>query len=341
MTSLPPLPADPAQAGQPPCAQARGRRTALWLLAALVPLSVLSLMIGAAGIGVATLLTDPQAALILTVSRLPRTMAVILTGAALAIAGVVMQQLVRNRFVEPGTTGTSESAALGLLAVTILAPAAPIWVKMVVSSLCAMAGTALFLRLIRRLPPREILLVPVVGIILAGVLGAVVTFIGWQTDLLQLIGIWLMTGEFSGVIAGRYELLYLAGAAAALAWFAADRFSILGLGRETATGLGLNPDAVMRLGLVVVSLVTALVIVTVGMIPFVGLVVPNIIARRMGDNLRATLPATALGGAVLVLACDIVGRLVRYPYEVPVGTVLGVIGSALFLWLLYREPAHG
>ena len=63
MTSLPPLPADPAQAGQPPCAQARGRRTALWLLAALVPLSVLSLMIGAAGIGVATLLTDPQAAL--------------------------------------------------------------------------------------------------------------------------------------------------------------------------------------------------------------------------------------------------------------------------------------
>jgi len=341
MTSLPSLPADPAHAGQTPCAQARGRRTALWLLAALVPLSAISLMIGAAGIGVSTLLTDPQAALILTVSRLPRTMAVILTGAALAIAGVVMQQLVRNRFVEPGTTGTSESAALGLLAVTILAPAAPIWVKMVVSSLCAMAGTALFLRLIRRLPPREILLVPVVGIILAGVLGAVVTFIGWQTDLLQLIGIWLMTGEFSGVIAGRYELLYLAGAAAALAWFAADRFSILGLGRETATGLGLNPDAVMRLGLVVVSVVTALVIVTVGMIPFVGLVVPNIIARRMGDNLRATLPATALSGAVLVLACDIVGRLVRYPYEVPVGTVLGVIGSALFLWLLYREPAHG
>ena len=152
MTSLPPLPADPAQAGQPPCAQARGRRTALWLLAALVPLSVLSLMIGAAGIGVATLLTDPQAALILTVSRLPRTMAVILTGAALAIAGVVMQQLVRNRFVEPGTTGTSESAALGLLAVTILAPAAPIWVKMVVSSLCAMAGTALFLRLMPEVP---------------------------------------------------------------------------------------------------------------------------------------------------------------------------------------------
>jgi iron complex transport system permease protein len=185
------------------------------------------------------------------------------------------------------------------------------------------------------------LLVPVVGIILSGVLGAIVTFIGWQTDLLQLISIWLMTGEFSGVIAGRYELLWLAAGAAALAWFAADQFSILGLGREATTNLGLNPDAVMRLGLVVVSVVTALVIVTVGMIPFVGLVVPNIVARRMGDNLRATLPVTAAAGAALVLACDIVGRLVRFPYEVPVGTILGVVGSGLFLWLLYREPARG
>ncbi|MDO9638025.1 MAG: iron chelate uptake ABC transporter family permease subunit [Pseudotabrizicola sp.] len=316
-------------------------RPALALTLLLVPLSAASLLIGAADMDLASLGHDPQAALILTVSRVPRTAAVILTGAALAIAGVVMQQLVRNRFVEPGTTGTAESAALGLLAVTLIAPAAPIWVKMVVASLAAMAGTALFLRLIRRLPPREVLLVPLVGIVLASILGAMVTFIGWQTDLLQMIGIWLFTGEFSGVIAGRYELLWIAAAAAALAWFAADRFAILGLGQETATGLGLNPDAVMRLGLVVVAVVTALVIVTVGMIPFIGLVVPNIVARRMGDNLRATLPVTAAGGAALVLACDITGRLVRYPYEVPVGTVLGVVGSLLFLWLLYREPARG
>jgi iron complex transport system permease protein len=186
-----------------------------------------------------------------------------------------------------------------------------------------------------------VLLVPLVGIVLAGVLGAVVTFIGWQTDLLQMVGIWLMTGEFSGVLAGRYELLWIAAAAAAAAWVAADRFAILGLGREAATGLGLNPEAVMRLGLLVVSTVTALVIVTVGMIPFVGLVVPNIVARRMGDNLRVTLPVTAAGGAVLVLACDIAGRVLRAPYEIPAGTVLGVVGSLIFLWLLYREPAGG
>ena len=305
-------------------------RSCLILLALLVPLALASLLLGVADLG----------AQVFALSRLPRTLAVLLTGAALAIAGVVMQQLVRNRFVEPGTTGTAEGAALGLLAITLWAPAAPIWAKMVVASLSAMAATALFLRLIRALPPREVLLVPLVGIVFSGVLGAVVTFIGWQTDLMQMIGIWLMMGEFSGVIAGRYELLWIAGGASVLAWAAADRFAILSLGPEAAIGLGLSPDAVMRLGLVVVSVTMALVIVPVGMIPFVGLVVPNIVSRRMGDNLRTTLPVTALAGAVLVLTCDIVGRLVRYPYEMPVGTVLGVLGAGLFLWLLYREPAR-
>ncbi|MCY1704983.1 ABC transporter permease [Pannonibacter sp. SL95] len=315
-------------------------RLAALLTLALIPLSALSLTLGAASVDVAAIGHDPQAALIFWVSRLPRTLAVLLTGAALAVAGVILQQIVRNRFVEPGTTGTGEGAALGLLAITLLAPGAPILVKMLVASAAALATTFLFLRLIRRLPPREVLLVPLVGMILAGVLQAAVTFIGWQTDLLQYIGTWLMSGEFSGVIAGRYELLWIAGAAAALAYVYADRFVLLGLGRDAATNLGLNTERVLHLGLAVVSIVTALVVVTVGMIPFVGLVVPNLVSRLMGDNLRQSLPVVAAGGAALVLACDILGRAVRYPYEVPVGTVLGVLGSALFLWLLYRQPAR-
>lgn len=309
-------------------------RLALILALALVPLAAASLLVGVAGL-------SGQGGLILTVSRLPRTLAVMLTGAALAVAGVVMQQLVRNRFVEPGTTGTGEAAALGLLAVTVLAPGAALWVKMLAASAAGLAGTAMFLWMIRRLPPQEVLMVPLAGLVWSGVLGAMVLHIGWQTDLLQLVGIWLMTGEFSGVIAGRYELLWIAGAAAALALFAADRFAILGLGEGVARGLGLNPGAVMRLGLVVVALVTALVMATVGMVPFVGLVVPNIVSRLMGDNLRASLPVTALGGAALLLACDILGRLVIFPYEIPVGSILGVIGAALFLWLLWRTPGHG
>lgn len=309
-------------------------RLPLILALALIPLAGASLLVGVADL-------SGHEGLILTVSRLPRTLAVILTGAALAVAGVVMQQLVRNRFVEPGTTGTGEAAALGLLAVTLLAPDAALWVKMLAASAGGLLGTAVFLWMIRRLPPQEVLMVPLAGLVWSGVLGALVLHIGWQTDLLQLVGIWLMTGEFSGVIAGRYELLWIAGGAATLALFAADRFAILGLGEGVARGLGLNPVAVMRLGLVVVAVVTALVMATVGMVPFVGLVVPNIVSRIMGDNLRASLPVTALGGAALLLACDILGRLVIFPYEIPVGSILGVIGAGLFLYLLWRAPRHG
>ncbi|HEY0213981.1 MAG TPA: iron chelate uptake ABC transporter family permease subunit [Paenirhodobacter sp.] len=306
------------------------------LLAGLVlaGLAVASLAVGAANVSV----RDPQAWLVLTVSRVPRTLAAMLAGAALAVAGVVMQQIARNKFVEPSTTGAPEAAALGLIGITLIAPEAPIWVKMLAASVTALLGVTLFLQIIRRLPPKEVFLVPLAGLILAGILGAAVTWIGWGTDLLQYISIWLLTGEFSGVIAGRYELLWVAGLAAAIAWFAADRFSILGLGTESATALGLRPQAVMRLGLVVVAVVTAMVVSSVGMIPFVGLVVPNIVSRMLGDNLRRTLGPTAMGGAILVLGSDLVGRLVIHPYEVPAGTVLGVVGAALFLMLLWRRP---
>lgn len=289
------------------------------MLAALLLLSVTSLTIGAAQVSLRAAGSDPWAMLVLMESRLPRRLSVVLTGAALAVAGTVMQQIVRNKFVGPDTTGTSESAGLGLLAGTILVSDSPVWARMLVASLTALAGTAGFVLLIRRLSAREVMLVPVAGIILSGVFGAVVTFIAWRYDLVQYVGTWLAAGGFSGIIAGRYETLWVAGAAAIAAWFAADRFAILELGNNVAKGLGLDPAPVMRLGLMVVATVSALVVVTVGMIPFVGLVVPNIVSRIMGDDLRRSIPVTATAGAapvlvlVLVLACDIIGRLVIYP----------------------------
>lgn len=310
-------------------------------LAALVPLMLVSLGVGAADVDLLSAASDPRAALVLMQSRLPRTLAVVLAGASLALAGVVVQALVRNRFVGPDTTGTAEGAALGLLAVTLLAPGAPIWAGMLAASVTALAATALLLAIIRRLPAREVMLVPITGLVLSGILGAAVSFAAWQADLIQQMGVWLGSGEFSGVIAGRYELLWIAGAAAVLAWFSADRFAILALGDDVATGLGLDTGAVMRLGLLVVSLVTATVVATVGMVPFVGLIVPNITARIMGDNLRASLPVVAAGGAALLLACDLAARLLVRPYELPVGLILGVVGSAVFLGLLHGRPARG
>jgi len=278
-------------------------------------------------------------ALLVLASRLPRTIAIVLAGAGLAIAGQIMQLLSRNRFVEPSTAGTVESAALGILAVTVLAPGAPVMVKMLAATLAALAGTALFLRILHHVPLRSPLVVPLVGLMLGGVVNAVSTFFAYRLDLLQSLNVW-MTGDFSGVLRGRYELLWLTFALVLLAYLVADRFTLAGMGQDFVTTLGMSYRSVMALGLAIVAMVTAVVVVTVGAIPFLGLVVPNLVAMIFGDNLRRTAPLVALGGAAFVLVCDLVGRTVRYPYEVPIGVVVGVVGSALFLTLLLRRGAR-
>ncbi|MGF0521966.1 ABC transporter permease [Agrobacterium pusense] len=313
----------------------------LVLLLALV-LAITSLFVGVSNVSLATLFapdTSADALRVLLVSRIPRTLALILAGSSMAIAGLIMQMLVRNRFVEPSTAGTTESAGLGLLTVTLLEPDTPIFGKMLVAAAFALAGTALFLRILRQVPLRDVLLVPLIGIMLGGVISAVTTFFAYRFDLLQSLGAW-MTGDFSGVLRGRYELLWIGFLFAIAAYLAADRFTVAGMGRDFTTNLGLNYRRVMALGLTIVSLVSAVVVVTVGMIPFLGLIVPNVVSLMIGDNMRRSVPWVATLGAVFVLSCDIIGRTVRAPYEIPIGTVVGVIGSALFLYLLLRKRNH-
>ncbi|GAA4125245.1 ABC transporter permease [Aminobacter aganoensis] len=300
----------------------------------LVGLFALSLCIGVDDMSLDRIGTNAGALQLLLVSRLPRTVAVVLTGAGLAIAGLVLQILVRNRFVEPITTGTGQSAALGVLAVTLLFPTASIGAKTLAASATALAGTSIFLAIAHKLPPTQPFLIPLFGLVYGGVIGAAVTFIAWQTDLLQYVDVWT-NGEFSGVLRGRYELLWILAAMVALAWWVADRLTIASMGREVSVGLGLDYQRIVQLGLVMVAVISSLAVVVVGMIPFVGLVVPNLVSRLMGDNLKSALPWVAVTGATLLLACDIIGRVIRYPYEIPVGTVLGVVGSGLFLWILF------
>lgn len=273
-------------------------------------------------------------------SRLPRTAAALLAGAGLAVAGVIMQMLSRNKFVEPSTAGTAQAAALGLVGITILAPGAALWLKMGAATFSALIGTAGFLALVRRLPPHDPMLVPLTGIVYGGILGATTTFLAYERDLLQYLDIWI-SGEFSGVMLGRYEYLWIAGLLTALAYVYADRFTLVGLGEDAAHSLGLNHKQVLATGLAIVAVISAVTTVTVGMIPFVGLVVPNLVARIFGENLRNTLPIVAASGAGLVLLCDILGRIIRYPFEIPVGTILGVLGAAAFLWILHGKARHG
>lgn len=306
-------------------------------LGVLLVLSVLSLFIGAAEVSITDVLlgrADERATMTFFVSRVPRTVAILLAGAALGLSGMLMQLLVRNRFVEPGTVGTSESASVGILIAILLFPGAPLLLKMTFAVATALIGTAVFIRLIRSLPPRApIVAVPLVGIMLAGVISAATTFVAYRFDLLQALDIW-MQGDFSGILKGRYELLWLLAGVAVAMWWYADRFTVASLGEAQATSLGLSYRATLNLGLGIVAVASAICLVVVGGIGFVGLIIPNLVTMWRGDNLRRNIGWTALFGAGFVLACDLIGRTINAPYEVPVGVVSGVVGGTVFLVLL-------
>lgn len=308
-------------------------------LMAVVLLSALSMAVGTGDIPWRRLLTDPGAGDLLLITRWPRTAALLLAGMSMALCGLIMQQLTQNRFVEPGTAGTVSSAGLGLLVMGIFWPAAPVAVKMLAATGFALAGTALFLLIVSRLPLRSSLLVPLVGIMLGAVVGAATVFLAVRFEMLQSLVGW-MAGDFSAVLRGRYEVLWLSGGLMLLAYAVADRFAVAGMGRDVAVTLGLNYRATLALGLAIVAAVNGMVTVVIGTLPFLGLIVPNLVSLMRGDSVRGNIPWVCVLGGGIVLACDIVGRVVRAPYEVPVGTVLGVFGALLFLGVLLTDRAH-
>lgn len=313
------------------------------LAALLLGLCVISVDIGAGDLSWSALRDDllagrldSDAWQLLLISRVPRTLALLLAGVSLAVAGMMMQMLVRNRYVEPSTAGTMESAALGMLAVALLAPGLPVVGKMLVATAFAMAGTLLFLGILRRVPLRSPFMVPLVGLVLGGVVEATTTFFAYRYEMLQSLRAWTV-GDFSGVLRGRYELLWIGLGLSCAAMLAADRYTVVGMGRDFTTNLGLNHRKLLLTGLLIVSAIAAVVVVTVGSIPFLGLIVPNAVSMLLGDNVRRSVPWVALLGGGFVLACDILGRLVHFPYEIPIGTVVGIVGSALFLTLLLNR----
>lgn len=274
------------------------------------------------------------------ITRVPRTLALVLAGAAMAICGLVMQLLTQNRFVEPTTTGTTEWAGLGLLAVMILFPTANLLGRMVGAIVAAFIGTAIFFAFLRRVSMRSSLIVPIVGIMLGSVVSAVSTFFALQTNMLQQLGIWF-AGSFATILRGQYEVLWIVAIVLVGVFVLADRLTVAGLGSEIATNVGLNYNRIMLIGTSLVAIATGVVTVVVGNLPFLGLIVPNIVSMFRGDNLRSNLPWVCLLGIGTVTVCDIVSRTIIMPFEVPVSLILGVIGSIAFVLLLLRKRRYG
>lgn len=269
-------------------------------------------------------------------TRVPRTIALVLSGMAMAMSGMVMQLLTQNRFVEPTTTGTTEWAGLGLLVALYFIPNPSLTVRMVVAVVFAFVGTMVFFGFLRRVALKSSLIVPIIGIMLGAVVSSISTFFAMQTDMLQSLGIWF-AGSYTSVIRGQYEVLWVVAIVVVLVFVFADRLTVAGLGKDIATNVGLNYERVVLLGVGLVAIASGVVTVVVGMLPFIGLIVPNLVSMFRGDDLRSNLPWVCLLGIAVVTVCDIIGRTIIAPFEMPVSVILGVVGAVVFVVLIIRQ----
>ena len=180
---------------------------------------------------------------------------------------------------------------------------------------------------------------PLTGIIYAGIISSLVSLIAYRFDLVMSIWVWVQ-GDFSMILKGRYELLWLSSLLCVLAYFTAHQFTLAGLGENVAKTLGLAYGWYVFLGISLVAMIAGITVATAGILPFLGLVIPNLVSLWIGDNLRRSLPWIALLGACFTLACDLLARVINYPYEIPVGIIMGVFASLLFLTLLLKHRHH-
>ncbi|MCT1585778.1 iron chelate uptake ABC transporter family permease subunit [Corynebacterium sanguinis] len=301
---------------------------------------VVALLFASLAVGQYDILGAEDGWVMFNATRVPRTIALILAGAAMAMSGLIMQMLTQNRFVEPTTTGTTEWAGLGLLATMVFAPNASILVRMIVAVAFAFVGTMVFFAFLRRVTLRSSLIVPIVGIMLGAVVSSVSTFWALQTQLLQSLGVWF-AGSFTSVIAGQYEVLWIVLFVVAAVFFYADRLTAAGLGEDVATNIGLNYNRIVLVGTSLVAIAAGVVTVVVGYLPFLGLIVPNIVSMIRGDDLRSNLPWVCLLGIGIVAACDLIGRTIIAPFEMPVSVILGLVGAIVFIALIIRQARHG
>lgn len=307
-----------------------------YMILLTITLAFLSLFVGVSHITPRDLLdVHSEETQIFLISRLPRLISILLAGAGMSIAGLIMQQLSRNKFVSPTTAGTLDATRLGILVSMLVFTNATMFEKMLVAFAFALAGTFLFMQILDRIKFKDAIFIPLIGMMFGNILSSIATFFAYRADVIQNMSAWLQ-GDFSLMMKGRYELLYISIPVLILAYLYANKFTVAGMGEDFSKNLGLSYKRVVNLGLVLVSLITATVVLTVGMIPFLGLIIPNIVSLFNGDHLRKTLPHTALLGASFLLAADILGRVIIFPYEISISLMVGVLGSGIFLYLLWR-----
>ena len=319
----------------------RERMTTVILAVVLLVLSVVSLFVGVMDITPAALMSgDIEQLEIFLISRLPRLLAILCTGVGMSVAGLIMQQLCMNKFVSPTTGATISSAQLGILLALLFMPDSTLWSRAIFAFASAVFGTWIFVWFIQRIRFKDSVMVPLVGFMFGNVISGVTSYLAYKYEMTQALSSWLV-GHFSMVLKGRYEIVYLVVPLVILAFIFANHFNIAGMGKDFSKNLGVSYNMVLIMGLTIAAMITAAVVVVVGSVSYIGLIVPNIVTMFKGDKIRGTLVDTALFGACFVLVCDMTGRILIAPYELPIELIVGIIGSILFVILLLYRLKNG
>ena len=307
----------------------------------VVVLSLISVFVGAYDVTLSGVLSGENHQLMLMLnSRMPRLMAILCTGVGMSVAGLLMQNLCRNKFVSPTTGATISSAQLGIIIALVFMPSANLATRTIFAFIFAILGTWVFVAFVQRMPLKEIIMVPLIGIMFNSVIGGIVSYIAYENDLAQILSN-MLVGDFSLVLAGRYEVVFLILPLIVIAFIFANHFNIVGMGENFAKNLGVNYNLVMFGGLTIAAVITASVVVTVGTISYIGLIVPNIVSMFKGDKMRGSIFEVGLFGMAFVLICDLIGRVVTRPYEMPIELISGVVGSIVFIGIMFKNLGGG
>lgn len=309
----------------------------MWvLLLSLLAAMAVSLCAGEQWIGPSRWLSD-EGTLFIWQIRLPRTLAVVLVGAALALCGTVMQALFENPLAEPGLLGVSNGAGVGLIAAVMLGGGALSgWSISLSAILGALLVTVILLRFARRhLSTSRLLLAGVaLGIICSAVMTWAVYF-STSFDLRQLM-YWMM-GGFGGVDWGQGWLMVLLVPVIVWTCFQASPLNMLALGETSARQLGLSLSLWRNVLVIATGWMVGISVALAGAIGFIGLVIPHMLRLCGITDHRTLLPASAAAGASTLLIADIVARLALTAAELPIGVVTATLGAPVFIWLLIKS----
>lgn len=341
-----------------PDRRATARRLGIWLALLLLAMATASLAMGSAGTSLWSALADlvrgrslaPVDSAILWNIRLPRTIMAILVGAALAVSGAVLQGLFRNPLADPALVGVSSGAALGAISAIVLGAALPASMAALIGPhlvpFAAFAGSWVTIMVLYRISTRagqtSVATMLLGGIAIGAMAAAGSGLLIYMADDQQLrdLNFWQL-GSLAGStwarVAVAAPIILIALTASP---FLARGLNALALGEAPAAHLGIPVQRLKTLAVLVVAAATGAAVAVSGGIGFVGIVVPHLLRLGSGPDHTTLLPNAALLGASLLLAADILGRIVITPAELPIGIVTAILGAPVFLWILLQRRAE-